>query len=272
MSTAVDAQHNVSVKRKSSSFMYFYHIAVVLEFEVRKLRKDPIEVFLRIVQPVLWLLVFGQVFSQIKGIPTDGATYLEYLTPGILAQSITFVSIFYGISIIWEKDIGLLQKFLATPIRRSALIIGKMLSASVRSISQAIFILLLALLIGVQLDWGVLTLLGVMFSITLGASFFSGLSMVLASLVRTRERMMGIGQLIIMPLFFASSALYPIAIMPNWLKIIAIANPLSYLVDSLRGLLLVSHQSQLWLDWGILLIAATIITMIASALFPRIVN
>ncbi|MEB3101558.1 ABC transporter permease [Ferviditalea candida] len=272
MSLEAAAPPNGSVKRRNPALLYLRHVATIIELESRKLRKDPVELLMRGIQPALWLLIFGQAFSRIRGVPTNGSDYMQFLTPGILAQSVTFISIFYGISIIWEKDMGLLQKFLSTPIRRSALILGKMLSASMRSIGQAAMILLLALLIGVRLDWSIPHLAGMLISVILGAAFFAGLSMVLASLVRTRERMMGIGQLITMPLFFASNALYPISIMPAWLKVFASVNPMSYLVDSLRGLLLVSYQANLPLDWGVLLLASGLMLGICTFLYPRIAD
>lgn len=166
----------------------------------------------------------------------------------------------------------MLQKTLSTPMHRSAFMFGKMLSASLRSISQTVIILVLSVLIGTSLDWGFWNLLGVVFSIVLGASFFAGLSVTLASLVKTRERMMGIGQLISMPLFFASSALYPIDIMPEWLKWVARVNPLSYLVDSLRGLLLPTHAPSLASDWLVLLASVGLVALIGTYMYPRIVN
>lgn len=95
---------------------------VMAEMEVRKLLHDPTELITRAIQPILWLGIFGQAMSKIRAIPTEGFTYLQFITPGILAQSITFVAIFYGLSIIWERDMGLLQKILVTPTPRLALV------------------------------------------------------------------------------------------------------------------------------------------------------
>ena len=88
---------------------------VIAELEIRKLRHDPTELLTRAVQPALWLLIFGEVFTRIRAIPTGSVSYIEFMTPGILAQSVLFVSIFYGIAIIWERDLGIVHKFLATP-------------------------------------------------------------------------------------------------------------------------------------------------------------
>ena len=102
--------------------------------EVRKLIHDPTELITRAVQPILWLGIFGEAMSKVRAIPTGGYTYLQFITPAILTQSVTFVAIFYGIAIIWERDMGLLQKMLVTPTPRLALVLGKMISAGIRGL------------------------------------------------------------------------------------------------------------------------------------------
>ena len=92
---------------------------------MRKLRHDPTELFTRAVQPALWLLVFGQVFTRTRAIPTGDLPYLDFMAPGILAQSVLFIAIFYGIAIIWERDLGIVHKFLVSPTPRAALVLGK---------------------------------------------------------------------------------------------------------------------------------------------------
>ena len=195
------------------------------------------------------------------------------MTPGILAQSVLFVSIFYGLTIIWERDLGIIHKFLATPTPRGALVLGKALSAGVRSLVQAVFIYILALLLSVQMNSNPLALLGVLIIVILGAAFFATFSLIIACLVKTRERFMGIGQVITMPLFFASNAIYPISIMPGWLQVISRVNPLTYEVDALRGLMLASGQMTygFGLDLLVLTIATTILIIIASILYPQVV-
>jgi len=187
---------------------------VMAEMEVRKLLHDPTELITRAVQPILWLGVFGEAMSRARAIPTPGFTYLQFITPGILTQSVTFIAIFYGLSIIWERDMGLLQKIIVTPTPRIALVWGKMISAGIRGLSQAIIIFLFAMTIQIHLQLTIFSLLGVALVIMLGAGFFTGLSMIIASIVKTRERFMGIGQVITLPLFFASNAIYPIEMMP----------------------------------------------------------
>jgi ABC-2 type transport system permease protein len=251
---------------------FVYKTLALVEMEVRKLRHDPTELATRVVQPVLWLLVFGEVLSKVKAIPTGNLTYIEFLTPGVLAQSVLFIAIFYGIAVIWERDLGIVHKFLASPTPRSALVLGKALSAGIRGLSQALIIYLLAILIGVHLRWGVLEIAGVLVLVMLGAAVFSTLSLVIACIVRTRERFMGIGQLLTMPLFFASNALYPVSLMPTWLQAIAGGNPLTYLVDALRSLMLPGYSAEfpLAIDFGALILAMVVLVLIGARLYPRL--
>jgi ABC-2 type transport system permease protein len=247
---------------------------VIVELEVRKLRHDYTDLITRAIQPALWLLLFGEVFSSLRAIPTGGVPYLDLMAPGILAQSVLFVAIFYGIAVIWERDMGILQKFLASPAPRAALVLGKALSAGVRALVQAAIVYALALALGVQLNGNPLTLLGVLAAVLLGAALFATFSLIIACLVKTRERFMGIGQVLTMPLFFASNAIYPIAIMPTWLQVISHLNPLSYEVDALRALMLAGGTSSFGLRWdfSVLIIATVIMVLIGACLYPRVVT
>jgi ABC-2 type transport system permease protein len=244
----------------------------IAAWEVRKLRHDPTDMWMRAVQPALWLLVFGEVFTRVRAIPTGHVSYLEFMSPGILAQSVLFISIFYGIAIIWERDLGIVHKFLASPTPRAALVLGKALSAGVRALPQAVIIYLLALLLGVRMNWNPLALLGVVLIVALGAICFSTFSVIVASLVRTRERVMGIGQVLTMPMFFASNAIYPINIMPGWLQVIARVNPLSYEVDALRTLMLAAGAgvTSIGIDFAVLVGVAAALVLLASRLYPRL--
>lgn len=246
---------------------------VITELEVRRLRHDFTEVASRAIQPALWLLLFGEVFTKVRAISTGDVPYLDFMAPGILAQSVLFVAIFYGISIIWERDLGIVHKFLVSPTPRGALVLGKALSAGIRSLSQAVIIYVLALLLGVHMNWHPAALLGVFATVILGAALFSTVSLIIAALVKTRERFMGMGQVLTMPLFFASNAIYPISLMPTWLQIISHINPLTYEVDALRALMLAQGTSNfgLALDLSFLLAATVVAVIIGAKLYPRVV-
>jgi ABC-2 type transport system permease protein len=242
------------------------------EMELRKLHHDPTELLTRAIQPALWLLVFGEVFTRIHAIPTGDLRYLDFLAPGVLAQSVLFIAIFYGIAVIWERDLGLVHKLLVSPASRAALVLGKALSAGVRGLSQACIVYLLAWLLGVKMNWNPLALLGVAAAVLLGAAVFATFSLIIACIVKTRERFMGIGQILTMPLFFASNAMYPITIMPDWLKAVAHVNPLTYEVDAMRALMIQGGATAYGVgtDFTVLLFAMALLTAIGARLYPNL--
>jgi ABC-2 type transport system permease protein len=237
--------------------------------ELQKLRHDRTELVTRAIQPLLWLLIFGETFTRLHAIPTGSVPYLDYLAPGILAQSALFVAIFYGIQIIWERDAGVLSKLLVTPTPRIALVTGKAFAAGVRALVQALVVLIMAAILGVGLTANPLKLLGMCVVVILGSAFFCCLSITIAGLVLSRDRLMGIGQAITMPLFFGSNALYPVDLMPGWLRVVNRVNPLGYEVDALRGLL-IGTPADLPLDFGVLVVAAAVLISVASALLTRL--
>ncbi len=243
---------------------------VIADFEIRKILHDPTEVLMRAVQPALWLLIFGQVMARSKMMP--GENYLDFMSPGILAQSVLFVSIFYGIAIIWERDLGLTHKFLATPTPRTALVLGKALSAGIRCLPLMVIIYILAAALSVHIIWNPLNMLGEIALLLLGAILFSTFSLIIACLVKTRERFMGIGQMMTMPLFFASNAIYPIAMMPPWLKVISHFNPLTYMIDGMRFLMIGTPSGySLGLDYLVLLVSSTALVLLGGALYKRVI-
>ncbi|MCW6008199.1 ABC transporter permease [Micromonospora sp. CPCC 205371] len=248
--------------------MVLSRIGTLCLVELQKLRHDKLDLVTRAAQPALWLLVFGTTFSQLRVIPTD-VPYLDYLAPGVLAQSALFVSIFYGIQIMWERDAGVLSKLLVTPTPPAALVIGKAFAAGVRAVLQVLVVVLLAAVLGVGLTANPLRLLLAAGIVVLGSAFFCCLSVIIAGLVLSRDRVVGISQAIVMPLFFASNALYPEELMPAWLRAINLVNPLSYQVDALRGLL-IGTPSRLLLDIGVLAGATALAIALATRLVGRL--
>jgi ABC-2 type transport system permease protein len=250
----------------------------VADLDLRKLRRDPTELITRAIQPALWLLLFGEVMSRSRALATGTVPYLDFLVPGILAQSVLFIAIFNGISIIWERDLGIIHKFLASPTPRAALVVGKALGGGVRALTQAVVVLLLGLALGVHLRLAPAALAGVALLVALGAAVFSTFSLIIACLVKTRERFMGIGQVLTMPLFFASNAIYPIAMMPGWLQSIARLNPLTYEVEGLRTLLLPGFAASetagvgLPLDIAVLAVVFVALVALAARQYPKIVQ
>ncbi len=251
---------------------YRSQVLAVAGAELQKLRHDPMEIFTRAIQPMLWLILFGGVMAQVRGLAPGHLPYLDYLAPGILAQSVLFVAIFYGISAIWERDLGVIQRYLVSPARRSALVIGKAFSASVRALTQGVFVYLLSLGLGVNLSLKWTDILGAALAIALGACLFSTFSLIIACIVKTRERFMGIGQVLTMPIFFASNAIYPLSLMPEWLRVVSHVNPLTYQVDALRYFMLNESASTFGAatDFAVLLACFVGLTVIAAWMYPRL--
>jgi ABC-2 type transport system permease protein len=246
-------------------------VHAVAATEVWHLRHDPSELLTRAIQPALWLLLFGQVMAHVRGIEAEGGRYLDFLAPGILAQSVLFAAIFYGIAAIWERDLGVLHRFMVSPAPRSALVLGKGLGSTVRGLVQAAMVYALCLAIGVDVDLHPPRIVAVAAFIALGSALFSMFSLIVACIVKTRERFMGIGQVLTMPIFFASNAIYPLDLMPAWLRVVSSINPLTYQVDALRALMLPDGVSRMGLgvDLAVLVGTTATLTAVAARLYPR---
>jgi ABC-2 type transport system permease protein len=251
---------------------YATQLFAVAAVEALKIRHDPLDLLTRAVQPLLWLTLFGQVMGRVRSLNLAAGSYLDYLAPGILAQAVLFVAIFHGLSIIWERDQGVLQRYMASPAPRSALVLGKALSAAIRALSQGVVIFACAAFLGVKLSYNPVSMAGAALLVTLTATLFASFSLTIACIVKTRERFMGIGQVLNMPIFFASNAIYPLALMPAWLKAISSVNPLSYAVDALRALMLRNYPSVTGLGADLLVLIGftAVFVAMATRLYPRL--
>jgi len=214
-------------------------IFAMVELEFRRVIHDPTEMVTRAIQPILWLVVFGGVMAR-AGVFSNiiKSDYITYVTPGVILQSATFIALAYGILLVFERESGLLKRLLASPMPRFNIIVGRSIAGAIRGSIQYLIIIPLAFLVGAHLVPSLINLtLGYIF-ITYGLIGFTSISIAIASILKTRERFMGIIGAITMPLFFASNALYPIEVMPMWVKVIAQYNPLTYIISGLRNLLI----------------------------------
>jgi len=244
--------------------------AAMADAELRKLLHDHVDIFTRSVQPLLWLFIFGTAMAHNPALRLGKLEYRAYLAPGVMAQAAMFIAIFYGIAVIWERDVGQLQRLLATPLPRVAIVLGKAAGACVRALAQALLLLAVLAAAGIGVRWNALGIAGTLAMLMLGTAAFACMSMLLAAAVKERERFMGIGQLVTMPLFFASSALYPLAIMPAWLRVVARANPLTYEVQGLRQMLLgVNTSGELWLDFLVVIGFLLLMLVAATRAYPK---
>jgi ABC-2 type transport system permease protein len=238
--------------------------------ELRKLRHDHLDIVTRSVQPLLWLFIFGSAVGGAHLVNTGGFEYRAYIAPGVMAQAAMFIAIFFGLAVIWERDVGQLQRLLATPLSRTSIVLGKAAGACVRALVQALLLLVVLAIAGIDVRWTLSGVIGTLAMLMLGTAAFACMSMLLAAAVRERERFMGIGQLIMMPLFFASSALYPLATMEPWLKAVAHINPLTYEVQGLRQMLVgVGGAGVVWLDFLVVAGFFVVMLLAATRAYPR---
>jgi ABC-2 type transport system permease protein len=253
------------------------NILVIVELECRRLRHDYTDIGVRAIQPIVWLLVFGTVFSANRVIDTGEYTYLQFVAPGILAQAVLFVAIFFGIMLVWDRDSGNLAKLLVAPASRYSLVLGKCFSASVRAIAQAVVVISIIAVLGIFLPEIALKQNPIYIILTIPvvvliAAVAASISILFATIFRTRERVMGFGQLLTLPLFFTSSALYPITMMPWYLQWLAKINPLTYGVDLLRGLMVTGDLSGAPVDLAVLLAYLLVLSAACAALFKRMME
>jgi ABC-2 type transport system permease protein len=248
------------------------NMLAMIELELRRLRHDRTELYTRAVQPILWIAIYGPIMSGVKAIPTGGIPYTDYITPGVLIQSTTFVSIFFGLIMVWERESGILKKLFVTPASKYSTVIGRSMSSGVRAIFQVLIIVPVALLIGVRFIPDIAYFISALLIIFFASGGFASISILVASFMKTRERFMGIGQAIIFPLFFASNALYPVKMMPPILQYFALFNPMSYVVDAVRGLMISGDLTDLPIDLLAIALFDAIMFVAASVSFKRIIE
>jgi ABC-2 type transport system permease protein len=254
-----------------------FNILTIVELEARRLRHDYTDIAVRSAQPIVWLLVFGTIMSQRNVIPTGDVSYLTFVAPGVLAQAVLFVAIFFGIMLVWDRDSGNLAKLLVAPASRVSLVLGKCFSASVRAMAQAAVVITLILILSlgivdITLYNNPLYILLTIPVVILISAVAAGISILFATIFRTRERVMGFGQLLTLPLFFTSSALYPVTWMPWYLQWFARINPLTYGVDLLRGLMVTGDLSGAPMDLAVLIGFLVVLVLACSALFRRMME
>src|ERR1700674_1933588 len=151
--------------------------------EMRKLRHDHLDIFTRSVQPLLWLFIFGTALGRFHALSQGGVEYRAYLAPGVMAQAALFIAIFFGLAVIWERDVGQLQRLLATPLSRTSIVLGKAAGACVRALVQAVLLLAVLSLAGIAVRWTAIGVLGTLAMLMLGTAGFACMSMLLAAAV-----------------------------------------------------------------------------------------
>lgn len=219
-------------------------------------------------QPLLFLLALGYGVGAVYKRAGEG-NYLEFLVPGIIMQTILFSGVFWGTQILFDKRFGFLKEMLVAPVSRLRVLFGNALGGSTISMIQGVFVLIIAVILGFRpYNWLLLPVaLLIMMVLSLAlTSFGAGI----ASMVDDFQGFQSINNFLIFPLFFLSSALYPLTHVPTALKVMATVNPLSYAVDALRYVLIHQSHFNFWLDCAVLVATTAALVAFAVNRFNRI--
>ena len=252
--------------------------------------KNPIQLIISLIQPVVWLGLFGKalnfgsfisssvppsqqgaVFQHFFGV----SSYFSFLSVGMLSFIILFTAAFGGMSVVWDRRFGFLNKALSTPVGRGAIVTAKVLQSVIRSLIQATIVLVIAVILGMDTSHlSVVTIVGgftVLFLMSFG---LSSLFIMLALRSSDWQTQMAIINLLNLPLLFASNAILPVSIMPSWLQTVVKFNPVSYANDATRQLLIGStqHLAPLWVDFGVLIGFAAILGALGIVLSWRLLS
>jgi ABC-2 type transport system permease protein len=229
---------------------------------LKKLVRNPILLFFSLFQPIIFLLLFTQLFSKFSTLPgfleaTGASSYLQFATAGILLQNAFGSALQSGTSIVLDLDTGYLQKMLVTPVSRYAILLGRLTSDAFRVVVQSAIILALAYALGATVITGVVGILLILFTVAFFGLAWSGISLAIGLKTRSSETVFAIGGFLTFPLLFMSTALTPKLFMPDWISNVSNFNPISYTVDAARVLMVTGY------DWGTVLKAFGVIGLIA---------
>jgi ABC-2 type transport system permease protein len=212
---------------------------VLLARRVRLMPRQPIWIANMLVQPLVWLLLYSQLFTRLPQLGGFGtSSYVEYLTPGIAILTAFSHGIWEGTTTVQELENGSFERFFATPIAPTALIVSQLLQAMLTGFGQATIILSAGLALGAHVHTGAPGWCAIVFVTGLTAAAFAGISHALALLLRRQESVIAVGQLAVLPLMFMSAMLTSERLMPDWMRQVAAANPVNWAVQAARGAML----------------------------------
>jgi ABC-2 type transport system permease protein len=215
--------------------------------QVRNLMREPIWIALLVIQPLVWLTLYGQLFKRVTHLPGGGfgtTSYITFLAPAIVVMNAFFSGTWSGMAMISDLDRDVVPRFLATPVSRVALVASQLVRSALISVVQALIILLVSLALGVRIGSGVRGWLIVLVTAALVGAAFAGLSQAIALLTRKEATMIALANFIGLPLLFLSSTLISARQIPHWMQQVSRYNPVNWGVDSARAVVLPGT------DWG----------------------
>lgn len=243
--------------------------------ELIKFFRTKVRLVVTLVQPVIWLALMGNMMRGITANPAMTRTlgtdnYLAFMTPGIILMTVLFGGTFGGMSIVWDRRIGYLEKLLASPISRGTIPFGKILALMLQGGIQVMAIIIIAALLGVRFTTGLPGILLMLLIAMLFSLILSGISLSLSASIKTMETLMAIVNFLTLPLIFTSNALFPTEVMPVWLAAVAKINPVTYAVGPIRELAIHGwNWGKILPGLGIILGLALLFLLLSQAIFQR---
>ena len=212
------------------------HTTWMTQRQVKALVRQPAYLIIQIIQPAIWLFLFGSLFRKVAELPGFGApSYLDYLVPGVVVMSALSTSMWSGMTVLEEIDRGIMDRFLVLPLRRSAIINASVVMQSISTAIQSLIIVGLGLAAGARYPGGAVGLIVLLVVSVLVAVVFSALSNTIGMLARQRETIIGLSVFLLLPLTFLSTAFMAPALMPHWMRIVADCNPVNWALEAARA-------------------------------------
>ncbi|MFQ6135486.1 MAG: ABC transporter permease [Nitrososphaerales archaeon] len=233
--------------------------------EFKVFTREKARVISSVMNPLLFLVIFGAGLGS--SVTVEEMNYQAFIYPGIISMAMLFTSIFYGVYIVWDKLIDFLKEVLVAPLSRTTIFLGKVLGGVTDAMIQGSILIIIGILLGIKIDlWGLPTAFLTMFITAVG---LVGIGLLIGSLMERPEGFQLIGSFLIFPLFLLSGALFPIDNLPSWLAPFTYADPLTYCVDALRGVLLGASRFPVVFDLTVLALFAIATTVIGNLSFKR---
>jgi ABC-2 type transport system permease protein len=228
-------------------------IKIVWRRELLRFKSDRLRIITALVQPLLFLFVLGTGLQQLSSASTDGVNLKTFIYPGILCLAVMFTAMFSAASIVWDREFGFLREMMVAPVRRSSIVIGKCLGGATVASFQGVILICLAGAVDVPYDP---TLILGIFALQLLLAFsITAFGVMVAIRIKQMQSFMGLMQMVVMPMFFISGAMFPVANLPGWLAFLNRIDPLTYAVDPMRRLVFnhldVSAAARRTLDPGV---------------------
>jgi ABC-2 type transport system permease protein len=207
-------------------------VRIVWRRELIRFRNDRMRIVTSLVQPLLFLVVLGSGLQQLSGAGTHGVDLTTFIYPGVLCMAVMFTAMFSAASIVWDREFGFLREMLVAPVRRSSIVLGKVLGGATVASFQGVILICLAGL--VHVPYAPVMILGVFALQLLLAFSMTAFGVMVAVRIKQMQSFMGVMQLIVTPMFFISGALFPVSNLPGWLAVLNRLDPVTYAVDPMR--------------------------------------